>query len=1163
MTKINKIVMQGFKSFAKRTEILFSDHYNCVLGPNGSGKSNVLDALCFVLGKSSAKGLRAEKSSNLIYNGGKTKKPAKEGEVSIYFDNSKKIFPTEEPVVKVTRMISHNGQSRYKINDKLRTRQQVVDLLAAAKIDPEGYNIILQGDIVRFVEMSTVDRRMIIEEISGIGIYEDKKQKALRELEKVDAKLGEAEIILKERKTYLKELKEDRDQALKYKELNDKINQNKASYLKLQINKKEEEKTKCQQEHDNHKAAFEKKQEKIKEHKQKIEEHRQEIQAITREVEEKGEKEQIKLQKEIEEVRVAIATGKTRVSSLENEINRINQRKEQLQKNLEEIKEKIGELKKQKEELEKEKGGFEAELSTIAQKIAGFKEKHHIDKDTAEIDQRVEQIDKQSEESQKEVQKLREEQQELLRKKDRVEFQIQTVESQIAKVHEIEKEHKKELEELKQKREHFQNLVKELNSKLEQSSSIARELKEIGEKLFGYQEQLEKLSLQQTRVSERKAGSLAVKKILEEKKRFGQVYGTVAQLGKVKSKYTLALEVAAGPRINNIVVETDAIAAKCIDYLRSNRLGIATFLPLNKLRPQQADESMNKLKREKGVHGLAIDLVNFDPKFQKVFSYVFGTTLIVEDIETARRIGIGNARMATLTGDLVELSGAMQGGFRERKGTFQEEDVTDEIAKLTKEITKLQANASVLRSKQEDTENSIVNLREQKASLEGEIIKTEKGLHLTAGDLDASKNYKEQLEKEEIEVNKKISELADIISEKNRKLTDIKIERQQLKEKISQLRSPTLLAELTAFEQKQRELQEKIAGLTSEMKGMAMQSEEIYGRDLENTTKILKDIAKEEVQFKEEIRKLQQKVKEETAQLKEKEEVQAKSYIKFKEIYAKRTKLNEEIAKLEQTIDEINEKSRKDEYDMNSASLELARIKAELAGLAEEFGQYDGVSLDLSKSEQELKKEIKEFEKVRENIGSVNMRALDIYDVVEKEYNSLVNKRESLLKEKDDVVSMMNEIESRKQELFMKNFENINEHFKNIFSQLSVKGEAYLELESPDKPFEQGVQIKVRLTGNKFMDIRSLSGGEKTLTALSFIFAIQEYEPASFYVLDEVDAALDKHNSEKFAKLIGKYAERAQYVIISHNDSVISEADTLYGVSMNEHGMSTVVSLKI
>jgi chromosome segregation protein len=248
---------------------------------------------------------------------------------------------------------------------------------------------------------------------------------------------------------------------------------------------------------------------------------------------------------------------------------------------------------------------------------------------------------------------------------------------------------------------------------------------------------------------------------------------------------------------------------------------------------------------------------------------------------------------------------------------------------------------------------------------------------------------------------------------------------------------------------------------------------------------------------------------------------------------------------------------------MNTLSIEEARVKAELAGVTAEFEQYHGVEIDEKKPDEVLKKEIKDAEKLRENIGSVNMRALEIYESVETEYNTLVGKKEVLVGEKDTIVEFMNEIEGKKKEMFLQTMAVIKENFQEIFSSLSTKGEADLELENPEDPFEGGLNIKVRLTGNKFLDIRSLSGGEKTMTALAFIFAIQEHAPASFYVLDEVDAALDKSNSDKLAKLVHKYSEKAQYVVISHNDNVISEAEVLYGVSMGDHGLSKVVGLKI
>ena len=242
MTVITKLKLNGFKSFPRATEIPFEKDFSIVIGPNGSGKSNVIDAFCFVLGKSSSKSLRAEKSSNLIFNGGKKGKPAKEAEVSIYFSNEKKEFPLEDKSIKVTRIVKGSGNSVYKINDKVRTRQQVIDLLNIARIDPDGYNIVLQGDIVKFTEMRSEDRRKLVEEIAGISVYEDKKEKALSELDKVSSKLNEAEIILTEREANLRELKKERDEAKRYNEVKEQIKTNKATIFDLKIKEKDDKK---------------------------------------------------------------------------------------------------------------------------------------------------------------------------------------------------------------------------------------------------------------------------------------------------------------------------------------------------------------------------------------------------------------------------------------------------------------------------------------------------------------------------------------------------------------------------------------------------------------------------------------------------------------------------------------------------------------------------------------------------------------------------------------------------------------------------------------------------------------------------------------------------------------------------------------------------------
>ena len=1164
VTKINKLVMDGFKSFGKRTELLFEPGFNVVLGPNGSGKSNILDALCFVLGKSSSKSLRAEKSANLIYNGGKSKKPANTAEVSIVFDNSKRIFPIEEDAVKVSRIVRPDGVSRYKINNKNRTRQEIVDMLALAKIYPDGYNIILQGDIVRLVEMSPVERRQIIEEIAGISVYEEKKKKALSELQKVEDKLNEAEIILKERETYLKELKKDRDQAVKYKKLKDDIQKNKASYLQRKINKKETEKTKLEERSSKNKERFEKLSSQIKQFRDEIENRKENIKKISDEIEEKGEVEQIKVQKDVEKLRVNLATDKTRVSSCHNEIQRINQRKAQLQKNLDELDDKVKDMQGQRDELTDKKKFFVKELAILDKKISDFKKKHKLGEST-EFENKIEELDKQADDIQKKIQILREKQQNFVREKDKCEFQLETIDQQIEKVLELEKAHKDEIDLLKKKKNQFKKLTLELNEILNLDSKLANELADARKDVFKLNEKIEKLKVKNAGIKETLSANIAVKKILENKNKLGQVYGTIAELGTADKKFSMALEIAAGKKIQSLVVEDDKVASRGIKFLKDNRLGVASFLPLNKIKSVNKDSKLEGFAKQKGSQGFAIDLIDFDPRFKNAFSHVFGNTLIVDSIDVARKLGIGKARMVSLDGDLAETSGAMIGGFRHKKeGSFKQKDLSEDIAKLKSELKVAQKIVDEADAKRAENEKKIYATRELKANLEGEIIKTEKSLHIDSGDLKANEDYKKELKDNIKKVDSDLIKVEDDIVEQTQKLTEFKVEKQKLRNEINELRNPRLIAELNTFEEKKKEFTEEIIKIDADLKNIAAQEKNIVDSDKENTFKILKEMEKESKTFDDEIKNLNSSIKKQESELKKKEEDQNKFFSQFKSLFDKRNKLSDEISGYEKKIMGLEESSRKEELAINTFSIEEARVKAELAGLNAEFAQYEGVELDMEKSEEKLKKEISDFEKMMANIGSVNLRALEIYETVEKEYSVLIEKKNSLVGEKDDVLMLMNEIETNKKGLFMNTLNVVNKNFVDIFTALSTKGDAFLELENPESPFEEGLRIKVKLTGKKFMDIRSLSGGEKTMTALAFLFAIQEHEPASFYVLDEVDAALDKANSQKLAKLIKDYCLKAQYVVISHNDSVISEADSLYGVSMKvDAGLSNVVSLDI
>ncbi|MFA6073392.1 MAG: chromosome segregation protein SMC [Candidatus Woesearchaeota archaeon] len=1161
MTKVLRMEMRGFKSFAKKTEIPFTDSFNCILGPNGSGKSNILDALCFVLGKAGSKGLRAEKTANLIYNGGKTKTPAKDGEVSIFFDNTNKEFNAVDKEIKITRIIKGNGQSIYKLNNKSVTRTQILDVLSKANINPDGYNIILQGDIVRLIEMSSIERRQIVEEIAGISVYEDKKQKALRELQRVDSKISEADIILAERKAHLKELKSDRDKAMKFKDLDTNIKRNKATIISKELDDKKNKIIKFEKETSLVNKEIEKIEKEIHSRRLKIEELKLQIDEINAEIERKGEKDQVALNKEVEKLKVDVALNKQRITNLLFELEKIVNRRKELNENFKDIEGKLTILDNNKKELESKIKIKESDILRIEKKIAEFKQKNKIE-NAVEMDKQIEEMDKKIELAQEEVAKLRDSQQQVLRDKDKNDAKLQTIDEKMSKVLSIEKENKDALEKLKQMKLEFKKATIELSQALSEDSSIAMQLSTANSKLTSRKEELSKYSARLVGLREQMGGSQAIRDITDLNLK--GVYGLLSELGDVSSEHSLSLEVAAGQRLKSMVVDTDETAAKCINHLKKTRSGVATFIPLNKIRTSEIDSNLRKIKNA-GVVGLAMDLISFDKKYEKAFNFVFGNTLVVKDIESARQIGVGTVRMVTLTGDLVETSGAMQGGFRQKtkESGFMEKESKDAMKLLNSEIADLETIFSRLIQTRKDNEELITRLREFKANIEGDIIKMEKSLRLDSEDLESGKTEKGKIRKEIDVLDKQAELLMSQVSKQNSALVSLKMEKQKFRDQINQLRSPALLAELTSYDQKRVELRSEISELILEIKGTDSEKQNILGPERENIMKIFKQLDKEEKDFSEEKKILEKLISEQEKDLAEKEEKVKKFYAQFKELFNKRNKTSDDVNKTENEILKENELMRKNEQKIAAQNIESAGVKAQVAGLEEEFKLYDGVQTFKNKPIEEIRKEIADFEKMLQNIGTVNMRALEIYDSVEKEYTKLTEKKAKLSSEKENVLLMINEVDGKKKELFMKTYDVVNHNFKEVFTTLSSKGTATLDLEDKNDPFNGGLNIKVKLVGNKYMDIRSLSGGEKTMTALAFIFAVQEHEPAAFYVLDEVDAALDKKNSERLAKLVNEYSKRAQYIMISHNDNVITEATTLYGISMNEHGESKVTSLKI
>src|SRR3989344_386025 len=820
MTVIKSISANGFKSFAKKTELLFGNNYNVIIGPNGSGKSNVADLITFVLGKSSAKSMRAEKTANLIYNGGKDSKPFKEAEATVVFDNSDEVFPLKEKEIAITRTVKQTGNSVYQINNTKMTKQQVVDFLSVASIDPDGHNIILQGDIVHFMEMRGDERRQIIEDIAGISVYQEKKEKAMRELDKFQIKIKEIEIVLTERSSYLKELKSERDQAVKYRDLEENIKRSKATLFDLQLKKKKDDLKNVENNIKQHEDQKIKLEEKIQSLKSEVETVKQEIKRINEEIELKGEKEQKELHKEVESLKENLSRDKNRLETLQNELLRIDNRKKQLRSDREELGKKISDIKENIKKLTLEKNSHDKEEEIIASKIKGSK-----GKDGDELDSHITR-------KQEMLYSFKDKEQSFLREKDKISYLLDDISKKLVL---SSKNNTGDINKIKKE---FKEVADELNKKLNNDSMYASQLGKSRRELVDKNEKLATLRARNIGIGERNASDLSIRQII--KAGIGGVFNTVGDLGQVDKKYSLALEVAAGSRINAVVVQDDLVASKCIKYLKEKKMGIVAFLPLNKMK----SAPNSPVKKGQGIHGSALDLVQYEPKFSNVFGYVFGNTLVVDNVEVARNIGIGSSRMVTLDGDLMETSGAMIGGYRKRKEGlgFKEKDVNDEIMKLEGDVSYLQNTIDTLEQNKTDNEVLLFKLREQKANLEIEIIKIEK----TTGVVDVDK-----LQKDEKELKFQLNKVEKEIENVQQDISSLGREIQLLRDKKQKESSDS------GLESQRLTLREKVASLSSDIKNMTNQLDSMLIPEYEKFAKILKDHDKEVEDFSNEMKTLQ------------------------------------------------------------------------------------------------------------------------------------------------------------------------------------------------------------------------------------------------------------------------------------------------------------------
>ncbi|MCW1296081.1 MAG: chromosome segregation protein SMC [Candidatus Parvarchaeota archaeon] len=1107
MAYIKSLEMQGFKSFASRIKLNFSRGMSCITGPNGSGKSNIVEAICFVLGKGRKKELRTEKFAHLIFNGAKKATPAKFAKVTITLDNSEKEFPYNESEIKISRKVDQKDRVSYRINGVRATKAEVINLLKYANIDPEGFNIILQNEISKFAEMDPISVREIIEEISGIKVYDEKKEKSLNELKKVEEKINEANAHLAERDRYLKDLIEDKKKAEDYVKLNEELKVCNARLIFKEMSSREKEIKEILDKiflRENKIKHFETK---INEIDEKIRAGQSRLDKIEMLIKERGEEEQIKLRSEISDLKDKLNELRNLLKSHQNEINRIKIRKEQIELDFESTNKKIEDGRKRLSEINKKISALNSEIS----ERESILERVKIDENFFKIKVEIDELDRRIFSIREEILKMKKFEEDYK--------QFNTIKNELEKS-------EKDLKEIKNKKITLYNNIEEISMNLKKKEDEIRTL------------EMAILRLEARKNSIFEAMEIGAKEVLKLRDKIDGIYGTVSELASVKEEFALPLRVACGNKLNYIVVENENVAEKCIEHLRKNRIGIATFLPINRLKKIKLKE----IKKSDGVIGLAINLLNYDKKFENVFLYVLGNTLVVKDFETAKRVGIGIHRMVTLDGDLIEKSGVISGGFRKVEVMgFKPEDIEIKIGEMVKLKRELSEEFKKLENSLNEKQDELSTIKEKEKEIEFRI---------------------NELKRKKEEIEKIGSFDIEYLNKKNEELKILEEKKQSLFKKLEIL--PISGDEILKIQEELKELKKSMEEMKAEHFSIESSINNVFLREIENLSKIRSNLEKEEINFTEEIKKVQDEVVKTNEALKAKEAEEKKFYEKLKHLLHRRESINKRIEVLQRKKIIFSEKINKLKEKINDLKNEKARISGMLEGLYKRYEEYKGIEIkEVRESVEDINKKIEEIKQKISSIGPPNMRALQIYKEVENEYNELKSRVEKLNEEKSSIMKIIEETDTKKKVAFLETLTKIEENLQRIHSTICPGWEIKLIIEDPQNLFESGIEMRVKEHGKTFTTVRTLSGGQKTMVALSFIFAIQEYQPAPFYVMDEIDAALDKENSDRLAELIKKYAEKSQFIIVSHNDVMLTKSDYLYGVTMKPDGESQVVSLRL
>ena len=1178
---LKRLELQGFKSFADKTILEFKPGITSVIGPNGSGKSNISDSIRWVLGEQSIKSLRGAKSEDIIFAGTQNRKSLGFAEASIVIDNSDGKLPIEYSEVTVTRKIYRSGETGYYINKVPCRLKDILELFMDTGIGKDGYSIIGQGKIDEILSNKSEDRRHIFEEAAGIVKYIVRKAESEKKLEQTKLNLLRINDIISEIESNIDPLKMQAEKAKQFLDLREELKNIEVGLFLYNIEsykEKLEQIVKDIEIMENHKQEEVEKQEKLQKNKDDLKIAIDNLTSKIEEVQNLGFESSNKIEKINSEISISkerIINNNQNEERIKNEIKECEERIEELEEEKKQKVEKKDSLFSNKEKFEKELDEKQEELKKIMEKMSTKEleiegKKQLLEKYTDEKYEKSSNINAQDvnyQNIQKRQNNLKLEISEVISELD---GQRDTKQELSSKFFEIENKRSKlvnEIEEVSKQKQECENKINEFDI------SINKIVDEIRMKKSRLNFLIETEKEKEGYVKSVKSILIACDRDLNLKK---GMHGVLANLISVDKKYETAIEMCLGASLQNIVTENEQDAKKLVEYLRKNNLGRASFLPITTVKGKKIDKIKSKTN---GVIGIASDLINTDKKYRQIVESLLGRTVIVDNMDTAINLAKQNSysfRIVTLKGDVINPSGAIQGGSVQTK--------TVNILGRSKEIEELKNNINLLDEKvkalqedkvkyQESVSSVIEKAKEFEKSLQEIDITyaTEKQKILAIEEkIDSSQIRLSKLKQESKKNEEQKIEIQNNKEEEKRRIEEIELEVQKLNEVIQEFASlnkdnqkyvddlnfdiTNLKISVSSFDESGTSIDEMILRIN---------------QDIENNKKSIENKNNELNVKNEENKELNNKITELNNEVIEIKNLVANSSTKVEELKASRLKNNEELAKIEKdissqfdVIEDLKEHCVKIDVKKTKLEQDLEQV---INTLWEEYEITPNNAGDYKKPDNVLTTQ-KQVNTLRNNIkdlGSINIDAIEEYKKTKERYDFMCEQRLDLDVTAGKLRKIIYDMTETMKNQFSEKFKQINKNFSEVFVELFGGGKAELILNDEDNILECGIDIKVQPPGKKLQNMMLLSGGEKAFTAIALLFAILKINPAPFCILDEIEAALDDVNVYRYAEYLKKFSNDTQFLVITHRKGTMEAADTVYGITMEENGISKLLSMKL